>query len=260
MKYIIPTLKRSTIIKNRTLALLKRHGIKPENIYLFCVGEEGDISNYRLALHGEGYNIIQGKKGIGPQRNFMSEYFEEGEALVSLDDDVEEIYEWINPQKITPVKNLTNLVNKMFKIMDKENATCCGVYPVRNAFYMKEGYSTNLKFCIGQFRCFYNIKDIETSRKYTLLEDYEISLKHFLTAGKIIRFNEICLKANYASLGGGLSSVADRRYIVKQKEVEQFHNDFSVYCSIYDRATAGGQQIDIRFRRGAGDLCIWHEI
>ena len=96
MKYIIPTLKRASIIKNRTLALLKRYGIKPENIYLFCVGEEGDISNYKSVLHGEGYNIIQGKKGIGLQRNFMSEYFEEGEALVTLDDDVEEIYEWIN--------------------------------------------------------------------------------------------------------------------------------------------------------------------
>ena len=52
MKYIIPTIKRSTIIKNRTLALLKRHGIKPKDIYLFCVGEGGDISDYRKVLHG----------------------------------------------------------------------------------------------------------------------------------------------------------------------------------------------------------------
>ena len=35
MKYIIPTLKRATIIKNRTLALLKRHGVKPKNKYIF---------------------------------------------------------------------------------------------------------------------------------------------------------------------------------------------------------------------------------
>ena len=260
MKYIIPTIKRSTIIKNRTLALLKRHGIKPKDIYLFCVGEEGDISNYIKTLHGEGYNIIQGKKGIGPQRNFMSNYFEEGEALVTLDDDVEEIYDRCSPKRLTPIKSLTDLVNKMFDILDKENATCCGVYPIKNPFYMKEGYTTNLKFCIGQFRCFYNIKEIETSRKYKLLEDYEISLKHFLTSGKIIRFTDICLKANYASLGGGLSSVADRRYIVKKKEVEEFYNDFSVYCSVYDRPTDSGQKIDIRFRRGAGDLCIWHEL
>ena len=257
MKYVIPSLKRSTILKNRTLKLLEQHNVMPNEIYIFCVKEE--VAKYYQDLTtsvGCPYNIIAGKKGIAEQRNFISNYFDENEKIVTIDDDVEEIYSWKSKKKIVPLKNLKKFIDKCFKIMDKEKTKCCGVYPVKNPFYMNDNYTTNLKFCIGQFRCFYNIKEIEASRTFNLLEDYEITLKYYLNYGKIIRFNNICLKANYASLCGGLNNT-DRRYITKTKEVEQFYNSFSIYCFIKDRETDKGPKIDIGLKEKAGALNIW---
>ena len=258
-KFVIPSINRSTIIKIKTLALLKRHSISPKDIFIYCVG--GDILDYYKELHGEGYNIIHGKKGIAEQRNFISSTFKAGAKLITIDDDVVDIYYKFNDKKVLPIPNLMSVVEDMFKTLDKENATCCGIYPIKNPFYMKEGYSTNLKFCIGQFRCFYNIKTIETSRTFSLLEDYEMSLKHYLHAGKIIRYNHICVKADYiGALPGGLSSIMNRSYLAKKKEVEEFYHSFSVYCFIKDRETNQGKKIDIGFKEKAGALNIWNNI
>ena len=36
--------------------------------------------------------IVVGKKGLVPQRRYISQYFSEGTHIVSLDDDVQNIY------------------------------------------------------------------------------------------------------------------------------------------------------------------------
>lgn len=257
-KIVIPSYNRIELLKERTLSFLEKHKMSKKLIYIFVVREE--YTKYREELHDD-YNIIIGKKGISNQRGFISEYFDEGVPLVSMDDDIKEIHElFINSndkKKLRPLPEggFKQLLFMTFKEMTQRSIRMCGFYPVKNAFFMSRTTSLDLKFCIGQFRLFYNFREIETNRKYTLLEDYETTLKYFLyDDSKIMRKNYICMEADYNRLPGGLSDTADRRYIVKEKEVNDFYHDFQVYCFIKERPP---DRIDIGLKTKAGGLNIW---
>jgi len=257
-KIVIPSYSRIDILKERTLAFLEKHKMSRKLIYIFVVEEEANA--YKEALHDD-YNIITGKKGIAEQRGFISEYFDEDAPLVSMDDDIRDIYElYINDNEKKRKRPLAeggfkHLLYSTFLDMRKAGVRMCGFYPCKNPYFMSHTTSLDLKFCIGQFRLFYNFKEVETSRKYKLLEDYETTLKYYLyDNSKIMRKNYICMDADYNGLEGGLRATADRRYMVKKKEVEDFYHDFSVYCFIKERFP---EKIDIGFKSKANGLNIW---
>ena len=219
-KIAIPSLSRSEILVERTLKLILKYGIEPSNIYVFIIPSE--YKEYRKAISDKNINIITGLKGIAEQRGFISEFFEEGEFILTLDDDIRKI----------------------------EEGGTCGIYPCNNPFFMKCYISKNLKFVIGCMRWFINNRNIETSRQFKLLEDYEISLKYFVDYGKIFRLNHICVDHDFnGKLAGGLASVADRSYSEKKKEVDKFYKKYKDYCSINQRKLKTGDKIDIKFRK-----------
>ena len=243
-KIVIPSLSRVTILKKRTLAMLEKHNIKKSIVYIFVVEEEAN--DYYKELHG--YNIIVGKKGISEQRTFISNYFDEDQPLISLDDDIKDIYE-LEGKALKPLKDLSKLFKNTLNLLDFEGCRCAGIYPVKNPFYMRNHYSINLSFCIGQVRFFLNTREIETTRLYTLLEDYETSLYYYVYNGKIVRLNNICADADYNKLSGGLSSITNRDYDIKKKEVLDFYNQYQDFCWVNDRVTSSGEKkIDIRFK------------
>ena len=57
--------------------------------------EEKEIETYKAVLPE--YQIVKGKKGIGKQRQAISDYFSTNEFIVSIDDDVEQIYDHGKP-------------------------------------------------------------------------------------------------------------------------------------------------------------------
>ena len=58
-KIVIPSHKRSNVIKSKTLAFLEKHNISKEKIYIFVA--EDEIDTYKKNLPS--YNIVKGKKG-----------------------------------------------------------------------------------------------------------------------------------------------------------------------------------------------------
>jgi hypothetical protein len=241
MKFVIPSLARYSIINNKTLKLLSNYNVSKKDIYVFVVQEEAEL--YREEVDPD-INIVVGVKGISQQRAFISQYFNEGQKLVSLDDDISKIYE-LNNHKLIELDSIQRLCTKAFKLLDGEGMA--GVYPTDNPYYMSHTLSTDLKFCIGQMRMFYNTRAIENSRTYKLLEDYETSLKYWLEK-KIIRFNNICLKADFNKLAGGLKTTCNRDYHSKAVEVDRFYQQYKSYCFVSDRLTKTGRKIDIRFK------------
>ena len=85
--------KRSDIIKDKVLKLLDNHSIPKEQIFIFV--EESEIETYTTILPE--YQIVKGEKGIGKQRQAISDYFTTNEFIVSIDDDVSNIYEHNKP-------------------------------------------------------------------------------------------------------------------------------------------------------------------
>lgn len=215
---VIPSHKRSDIIKDKVLTLLEKHSISKLDIYIFVAPDE--ISTYKSVLPE--YQIIEGEKGIGKQREAISNYFATNEFIVSIDDDVCDI--------LDHGKSLLNLdifIKDAFNLLLDNQMTLAGVYPVSNEFFTKDTISCDLRFCIGQFKIFINKKHLE-KRKYELLEDYESTLKHYCYGGGIIRFNYITLKANYNKGKGGLKEY--RTLERKTDEVKRFIAEYPQYA------------------------------
>ena len=87
----IPSYNREDIIVPKTLTTLKEGSILKNKIYIFVANKQQE-KLYEKTVPKNLYNkIIVGKKGITNQRIFISKYFPEGQYIVSMDDDVEEL-------------------------------------------------------------------------------------------------------------------------------------------------------------------------
>ena len=219
-KIAIPSHKRSKVIRSKVLTFLEGHSIKKELIYIFVAEEE--FYDYKQELPE--YNIVKGALGIGPNREAISNHFGDNEFLVSLDDDVTNLLD-----KGIPLIDLNLFITQTFHLLIENNLTLAGVYPSRNPFFCKNTITTDLRFIIGQFKCFINKKQLE-KRHYELLEDYETTLKHYFHSGGVLRYNYILIKANYNSLSGGLKKY--RTLEKKINEVNKFKLEYPNYCKV----------------------------
>ena len=170
MNYVIaiPSHKRAEILRDRTLKLLDKLSISHSRIYVFV--SKGNIKTYRDILPDD-ITLILGKEGVANNRMFISDYFDEGQHIISIDDDVDTIYK-LNGSKSIELDNIDELIKDTFIELKEKGLGMAGVYPTKNPFYMKPNHTTDLRFCIGQFKIFINKKQLER-RSYELLEDYE---------------------------------------------------------------------------------------
>ena len=87
----VPSYKRATTFRDKTAKLLERYNVPPEWVTVFVANEE-EKEKYAEALKDSPYkNIVVGIVGMGAIRNFIREYYDEGEFIVNLDDDLSDI-------------------------------------------------------------------------------------------------------------------------------------------------------------------------
>ena len=201
--FAIPSYKRPEILKKKTLPLLKKYKI-PKNIIHVFVADQNQYNEYSDILDKNSYGkIIIGKKGIKEIRNFMSQYFNEGQQIVFIDDDIGKIWECVNNikpydkknNKNIELKSLKNFLTKAFKLSHKTGYHNWSVYPRDNPYFMKpsqhkDHITTDLRFCMGGFHGVINNKKCEV-RTIGDKEDYERTVKYYLNDGGVIRFNNI---------------------------------------------------------------------
>ena len=78
----IPSYKRNEILKKKTLKVLNEYNIPPHKIIVF-VANKAEHELYKNTLDEASYGkLIIGKKGIKHIRNFMANYFDEGQHVV----------------------------------------------------------------------------------------------------------------------------------------------------------------------------------
>ena len=148
----IPSYRRPEILLKRVLKFLEDHQVDKHDIDIFLATEAELIEYERQA---EGYNyIIIGKPGIGHARQFMSEFYPNGQHIVYLDDDVKDIKELKivdGKKKVYSILDFKILIKFMFERLIKEQLRLCGVAAVNNPFYLTDKITTDLKFIIGGF-------------------------------------------------------------------------------------------------------------
>jgi len=241
-KICIPSYSRENILVSHTLTTLQENSILTKHIYIFVVKEQ--YESYKNAIKkatggGDQYHIIIGVKGLVNQRNFIENYFTEGDHLIFMDDDIKQI-----DLSLSNFSTLQDFFVSAFQECIKHNSFIFAPYPVFNSFYRetKEPLSTCLKFIIGAFYGIIN-RPNDFDLKITDFtdgdekEDTFRTLLYFIKDGSVLRFNRVGFKTfYYGKDGGGMGKLQERRENANLAcEILDFH--FYEYGSSYIRKT-----------------------
>jgi len=198
----IPTFNRVDEIIKKTLTTLKNGNVIANKIHLF-VANEDEYEKYKSHIPTDLYHkIIIGVIGIVAQRNFIVNYFEENQYIVSMDDDVEGFYQLAGYNQLTILNDLDTFFTNSFVKLQEEHLFIFGIYPVKNPFFLRDKITTDFRFIIGATYGFINRHCEKLKTTVPEKEDYELSILYFLKDGGVLRHNNICVKTKFMSVGG----------------------------------------------------------
>jgi hypothetical protein len=188
MKIIIPSYQRYN--ENLTIKALEKNNIPLSCIYLFVANEtEKDL--YLEKVSNE-IHIIVGIVGLCNIRNFITDYFDEGEILICMDDDIKDF--------VIIEKPLLEVLNNSIEYLENSPYQLIGFPPTSNLFFNRlRGYTEGLFFCVGVF---YILKNDKTMKVMNLLSDFQITLMSYEKYGKVIRCSDIMFKTKYWGKNG----------------------------------------------------------
>ncbi len=199
----IPTYNRYDVLEHKTLKTLMEGGVSKNRIYLFVANQE-QYRFYEEAIPKSMYkSIIIGKKGITNQRIFIANYFDEGQYVISMDDDVEE-FQMLRGDKLVKLGNVSGFFENAYKLLKTNKLYIWGIYPVRNPFFMYNEITMDLRFLIGVTFGFITRHD-RRLRPYISAEtkeDYEQTILYYKMDGGVLRFNNITAKTKFNAPGG----------------------------------------------------------
>ena len=214
--FVIPSYQRAEQLKAKTLTYLREQRIDPQHIYIFVRNDDEKLSEYQNI---EGINLVTTDvKGIGMTHNYITEYFDEGEFIVEIDDDLVNL---IDNRKQSV--NLQETIQDMKKIMTEQSISYGGIYQCDNSMFMSgcSQYTYDLRYMLGLFRLRFIRKDILLETNYS--EDFENCILHYLRDGKILKNNWVAGKTkNYAEggcCGDGRNletEKADKKYLANK--------------------------------------------
>ena len=244
MYIAIPSYNRPDTIGKQTLKFLKDGGVTNEQIYIF-VANKAEANRYETSIPKDLYGkIVVGKMGISFQRTFIATYFPIGQYVVSIDDDVDRL-EMLSEGKLVKITDVNGFFLDAHQALIKENLFIWGLYPVRNAFFMSSGYSTNLKFIMGGLNGFIN-RRVVPSGNIVEKEDCELSILYFLKDGGMIRYNGVTIKTkNHAR--GGLGKL-DQRFDANEKASKYLKRKYPDLITVFHRKNG---MAEVRFARRA---------
>jgi hypothetical protein len=241
----IPTYKRHSTIAENTLKVLEAHHIPANKIYLF-VADEVEKRLYSTTVPASLYgHIIVGVLGLHNQRNFISDYFPEGQYIIELDDDVTGIFQLTKSrstkrmtkkrkfyQHLASITNLHQFFLSAFKQLEASKLYLFGVYPVCNGYFMTPTVTNNLRFIVGPFWGFINRHLPDLKLTMSEKEDSERTLQFYTMDGGVLRFNNITFKTNYYTNKGGMQAEGKNRKLESRKAAEDLHAKYPALTKI----------------------------
>jgi len=241
----IPSYKRTEILKEKTLSVLKHYGIEPQRIYIF-VADESEEEAYKAALDPGSYNkIIVAEKGLHNARNVINQYFPIGKKIVSADDDIRGFIEFSETakRKEVPLKSLKGLIERGFKEADAAGARLWGVYPSANGFFMKNTVTTDLRLIVGSFWGQRN-PGKEVTLDFSEKEDYLRTLLFYSKDKKVVRLNFVSPQTAYYKTPGGMQ--LNRTKENQEKAVKELIKRYPDYVAVNPHRKSGFMEIRLR--------------
>jgi len=199
--YVVKSHQRVNRFYDKTYSkIILKYCFELSKVYVF-VSLDADVKLYKLKYPE--INIIKAPMGVAAVDNFITNFFEENQKIIYMNDDISKILELSNEKLIEVSKDKLDLIIlAMFNKMQINKITYGGFYPVANTFFMKGKKMTyNLCLIMDPFSLVINNKKIfiTVSDK----SDFEKSIQHFINQGALIRYNHIALKVEYYGKVGG---------------------------------------------------------
>ncbi|CAE6972893.1 ppsA [Symbiodinium sp. CCMP2592] len=263
----IPSYKRAELIQRKTLAVLQRHSIPKDRVYIF-VASESQYAVYRSALSQEWQNIVIGVPTLWNQRNFITKFFAEGTHILSMDDDVEDLYlcEPLSPQSSPEVKRLPLpkggvLAKIAANARERMLSAGCFLWSLNvsdNPMFMRHNVLFTNGLCNGFFWGCLNRHDEDLTLKYgDGHEDVERSVRYFQKDGAVLRYSFICATSRCKLNPGGLQASMKPGQRAKEEDrsavmlVEEFPHLLKL---------APGSALGVKFLRNLSDQLAGEEM
>lgn len=244
-KIAIPSYKRSDTINDHTLRVLREADIPMEKVHIFCADKKQ--SNLYRTKVSPAVHVHSGIRGMGAIRRFIQNFFDAGDFILNLDDDIREL-SYLSNNSLKPVgNNLEKIIENGFKLCIKHKTKLWGIYPVYNAFFMRNKIDIGYYYIEGAFFGTINDKDPALSVTLDDKEDFERSIKNYIKFGKVIRLRFITMKTNYYTEPGGMQE--DRTEERVTKSAQYLVNKYPGLCE-FNTARKRHTEIRLKDRRG----------
>jgi len=246
-KVVIPSYNRANYITEATLKMCTYYQIPNQLIYVFIVDTDEQRNMYTTSLKtylSDGLHIVYGPLGLKNMRNFISSYFEDGEPLLSIDDDVIDLHTLYEDADVSDLSKAAHWklrklepseflewTTEVYKMMreDVHKRDLFGIYPVKNGFFMKDlaAVTYDARFCVGAFWGIINNRLPELLLTVDEKEDMERSILFTLKDGGVLRFNRVTLTTKYYKTPGGMQS--------HQTKLDRMKNSIESAKNLYER-------------------------
>lgn len=226
----IPSYNRPELLRDKTLAFLKKSGYPSELIFIFVVSDEFE----KYSQTCPGYQLIVGLPGLKAQRQFISDWLSEGEIFLGLDDDVTGVK--------TMGKSFLDIVRDACERIESRCTGLYGILPNSDARRFKDSTTTHLSFILGALFVCRNHHSIQLMGP-CLTDDYERSILYFIKYGEVCRYRGAGVQTKYAGTSGGSREDFIER---KRQSVLSLIQRFPGYCSY--RNKKGEPDILLNFR------------
>ena len=235
--YAIPSYRRAEVCSQRTVATLRRLGVRDDQMTIF-VADEQDEDAYSSAISG--IRIVRGVPGLVHQRRFYNGYYNKGDRIVNADDDLYDL-KYVNKKgKLKSYEGDMNSVAKYaFDTCDSCGARLWGISAVENGFYMDRSTSAGLRYVCGIFHGSYAGDPVMAGQDRPLVssgEDFETTLRSFKRYGVVVRLDWLCPKTKYFAPGGmqaELGGSSELRNVEHEKELKAIAVRHSGLCTTY---------------------------
>lgn len=240
---VVPSYRRVDTFKNKTLAMLDSYSVDMNRLHVFVASLEEE-KRYRTVTPGEA-TIVIGVPGMMNIRNYISEHFDDGQALVCLDDDIDGLYRRMNAKKYTRLERFDDMQEAGFKACDRSGARLWGIYPVLNAMFMKPRTLVGFRYIVGCVWGCYNSKHLKVTTDDK--EDFERSILYYREFGSVVRVEWIAPKTAYYKEQGGMQETrTDKR--VRDSAV-YLVDKYPQFCSLNTAKKSGHWEVRLRDRR-----------
>jgi len=262
-KVVIPSYSRNEYLITHSLALCFKMNIPQENIYIFVATNQKQDYEKSLKEYTK-LTIIDGPIGLKNMRNFITGFFKDGEALLCMDDDIDNfwtLYEDVNVPdtmkgahwklKNMPASVFYHFTTDAYNKMIEHKKNLFGIYPVKNGFFMKDllEITYDPRFCVGTFwgiintRCAFQITMDEK-------EDMERSILYALHDKGVIRYNHITLSTKYYKTLGGMQTNTSYSIRIANsiESSKKLVDKYPHICQLYKGKKNG--MCEVRFKRG----------